>query len=200
MSLCLCLCAYVSISLCTFTFMCRHLCMHVCCPDYISNRWSLQVCTAAASLCVPLIEISIARGPLMARTCVSHYSKLQMLLSKSRMFHSHFVISSTRKKLSAICDSRKTPSWILNAVMTDLCNHRPGDTHEAVQRHDCSFFQRLFLLCLESMSYVLILKMCQRVFLLFWINWSLYDIVFPPKTVKFNTHIVVVWSAAALKK
>lgn len=85
----------------------------------------LQVCTAAAaSLCVPLIKISIAGGTLMARTCVSHYCKLQILLSESRMFHSHFVISSMRKKPSAICDSRKTAGRILKAILTDQWNHQ----------------------------------------------------------------------------
>lgn len=44
------------------------------------------------------------------------------------MFHSHFVISSMRKKLSVICDSRKIPVRILKAIMTDLWNHSPGDT------------------------------------------------------------------------
>lgn len=140
MSLCWCVCVHTSPYLCVhyyvLTLMCRHLF-----PDCISNRWCLQVCTAAASLCAPLIEISIARGLLMAYTCVSHYGKLQILLSKSRMFLSHFLISTIRKKLSTICDSRKIPRRIFKAFTTDLWNHRPGDTHEAVQMHGCSFLQ-----------------------------------------------------------
>ncbi len=103
--------------------------MHACSPDCVSNCRCLQVCAAAASPCVPLIEISIARGLLMACTCVSHYSKLQILLSKSRMFHSHFVISSMRKTLLAICDSRKIPGRILDRSL------KPGVTHLTVQRH-----------------------------------------------------------------
>lgn len=42
----------------------------------------LQVRAGAASLCAPQIEISIAGSLPMARTCVSHYSKLQILHSK----------------------------------------------------------------------------------------------------------------------
>lgn len=119
----------------------------------------LQVCAAAASLCVPLIEISIARGLLLACTCVSHYSKLQILPSKSRMFHSHFVISSMWKKPSVSCDSRKIPFRILKAIMTDLWNHSPGDAHLAVQRHGCSFLQMEpdAFLCL-SVRYLLLMN------------------------------------------
>lgn len=89
--------------------------MYVCNPDYISNPAACRCAppAAAASLLGPLIEISIAGGLLMASTCVSHYSKLRILLSKSRIFHSHFVISRRRKKLSAIRDSRETPGGIL---------------------------------------------------------------------------------------
>lgn len=77
----------------------------------------LQVC-AAASQCTN--DRDYHRGPMMVCTCVSHYRKLQILLSKSRMFcYTHFVISSMRKKLLAICDSRKTPGRICKS-----CNDR----------------------------------------------------------------------------
>ena len=90
--------------------------MHVCVQSRLHFQpRCLQVCAAAAaaSLLGPLIEISIAGGLLMASTCVSHYSKLRILLSKSRIFLSHFVISRRRRKLSAIRDSRETPGGIL---------------------------------------------------------------------------------------
>lgn len=98
---------------------------------------------AASSLCAALTEISIARGLLMmACTCVSHYSKLPILPSKSRLFHSYFVAARMKTKLSAIRDSRKILSRVLLGCMTDLWNHhRPGETHVAVQRHGCSFLQ-----------------------------------------------------------
>lgn len=67
----------------------------------------LEVCAAAASLCVRLTVISIARGPLMAHTCVSHYRKLRILLSKSRMFHSHFVISTEEEAARHPAESLK---------------------------------------------------------------------------------------------
>lgn len=118
--------AFVYITVCWQSCAGTYACMCTVQTAAHTRLSRLQVC--AASLCAPLIEISIAKGPLMACTCVSHYSKLQILQSKGKMFHSHFVISSMRKKLSVICDSRKIPVRILKAIMTDLWNHSPGDT------------------------------------------------------------------------
>lgn len=193
--------------------------MHACMQSKLHIWLScLQVCTAAASLCAPLIEISIARGLPMACTCVSHYSKLQILPSKSKMFHSHFVISSVRKKLSAICDSRKIPVRILKAIITDLWNHSPGDAHLAAQRHGSSFLQMEpdAFLCLEwiSMRYLPIMNSrmseCIGVFFYCFVLYTAFvdskqihfsssflcsDVVIRlkrgyPKTIQFHAHIV----------
>lgn len=101
----------------------------------------LQVRSAAASSYVPQIQISFARGLLMASTCVSHYGKLQILPSKRWMFHSHFVISSTRKKLLPICDARQKPLQPSQQFFETT-----GDASLAVQRHG------FFLFCLEWIS------------------------------------------------
>lgn len=119
--------------------------MHACAQSRQNFQPScLQVCAAAASLCVPLIVISIARGLLMACTCVSHYRKLQILLSKSRMFHSHFVIPSEKEAARHAAESSKPPWQIFGTTGQEIA--------VMVQRHGCSFLKRergAFLLCLE---------------------------------------------------
>lgn len=132
MSLFVCLWAYIPTSLHLFLFMRSHLCMHVCSLDnvYLSCP---QVCAAAASLCVRLMVISIARGSLMAHTCVSHYRKLRILLSKSRMFHSHFVISTKEEAARHPAESLK-PSWqIFGAAAQEILMR--------AQRHGCNFWK-----------------------------------------------------------
>lgn len=81
-SLCWCVCARARLSI----FGCVYVHVLAFTHAWVQSRQNfqpscLQVCAAAASACVPLIVISIARGPLMAHTCVSHYRKLQILLS-----------------------------------------------------------------------------------------------------------------------
>lgn len=87
------------------------------------------VCCCCISLCVRLMVISIARGPLMAHTCVSHYRKLRILLSKSRMFHSHFVISTEEEAARHPAESLKLSWQIFGATAQEILVR--------VQRHGC---------------------------------------------------------------
>ena len=107
-SLCWCVCVHTSLYLCVHSNSCVGI---YACMCAVQTTFPTVMPAGVCCCCIPVCTTDRdfhsqrpADGPYMCQP-------LQQI-TKSRMFQSHFVISSMRKKLSAICDSRKIPGRI----------------------------------------------------------------------------------------